>query len=153
MSDDYQSQQKQFLDMVESHRRQDEKFRGSGMSGSDWHTEKLCELHGFSEEECRLLKCEINRVIQNLFGGTPEENHPSQFLCKRITSRAGDPAGSMGWIFCAVRRVYYAMEYVPILNNLYFWSLFDSLVLTNNDNPVVVRYLASLSKEAVVKTT
>ncbi|TAE33671.1 MAG: hypothetical protein EAY65_04700 [Alphaproteobacteria bacterium] len=124
--------------------------------GEGWHSEKLCQLVGLSEEHTVIVIAEINATFQMKFGGwvgKKSEMYLQQFSdCHRSADghRFGDPDGLYGWFFTVARKGYYALEYVPFVNDLRIWARLDSFILRNNTNPVVQRYISKLACLLVV---
>jgi hypothetical protein len=53
-------------------------------------------------------------------------------------------------LFGIARRGYYALEHVPVVNDLRAWAFFDGFVLRNNTNSTVQAYVAALRGFIVV---
>jgi hypothetical protein len=64
-----------------------------GNPNAGWHTERLGATLGFSDDDIHVLKAEINRTFQTLFGGDGDLNVPEQFAVKQ----ASCPSPS-GWV-------------------------------------------------------
>lgn len=125
---------------------------GGPQSGGDWHIDILCTLYGFTLEEAGTIKCEFDRTIQGIFGGNTSENQPTQYTIPRSPVRAGDPSGVIGWVFSVSRKMYFATEQVPFLNDLRLWSAIDCFVLRNSNDETVQRYIVALRGLQPVRT-
>ncbi|TAE33661.1 MAG: hypothetical protein EAY65_04645 [Alphaproteobacteria bacterium] len=112
-----------------------------------WHTEKLCAMMGFSEEDTITVIAEINAVFQRKFGRSEyiTVDYRQQYVdVHRSARRFGDPDGFVGECFKIVRKSYHALEHVPFVNNLRLWARIDILILRNSTLAVVRYYVERL---------
>ncbi|MGR3279137.1 hypothetical protein ACSYAD_29150 [Acaryochloris marina NIES-2412] len=129
-----------------------EMYGDSSYSSNDWHIDAICVRLGFTDKEANIIKSQYDRVFQGLFGGAPLENTPQQYESERTPMRDGDPNGLLGFMFSIVRKVYFSLETVPVVNDLRFWAAIDQMVLSQCSHPTVERYLTAIQVGLSVKT-
>ncbi|TAE82390.1 MAG: hypothetical protein EAZ74_06475 [Alphaproteobacteria bacterium] len=115
-----------------------------------WHTEKLCAMMGFSEEDTITVIAAVNRSFQRKFEVYVDETatfYRQQFVdTHRSASRLGDPDGFFGLCFKVARKSYHALEHVPLVNDLRLWACLDIMVLRNSKLSVVQYYVERLRR-------
>lgn len=128
-----------------------ERMQQGNNGGGDWHIDAWCEQLGFTKEDANIIKCEYDSFFQELFGGQPTSNTPKQYESLRKSVRRGDPKGVLGVLFKTVRTIYFALEKVPVANNLKLWAQIDCLVLSKSKNLVVKQYREALKKNVSLR--
>ncbi|MFK8186197.1 MAG: hypothetical protein AB8B99_22710 [Phormidesmis sp.] len=118
----------------------------------DWHIDALCIRVGFTHDEANIIKSQYDCVLQEFFGGNTAENTPQQYKLERKSTRNGDPTGLIGSVFSLSRKIYFALENVPVVNNLRLWAAIDRLILGRSNHPVVQNYLAAIAQGFTPRT-
>ena len=95
-----------------------EEYINKPAQAADWHIDALCLRFGFSNDEANIIKSQYDCVLQGFFGGDTLENTPQQYELARKSTRDGDPAGFIGTVFSVSRKAYFAIENVPVINDL-----------------------------------